>query len=47
MNDLTLKAEQEILDVSKTPKKYKRRFGDRKDGRRLRTLDPLTTVAPF
>lgn len=47
MNDLTLKAEQEILDVSKTKKKYKRRFGDRKDGRRLRTLDPLTTVAPF
>jgi len=26
---------------------YKRRFGDRKDGRRLRTLNPIDTVSPY
>ncbi|MBR5867556.1 MAG: hypothetical protein IKZ04_06555 [Spirochaetaceae bacterium] len=36
-------------EVLKPEKKsvYKRRFGDRKDGRRVRTLDPITNVAPF
>ncbi|MBQ8396814.1 MAG: hypothetical protein IJX53_01280 [Clostridia bacterium] len=29
------------------PKKYKRRFGDRKDGRRLRTLPPMQRVMPY
>lgn len=27
------------------PRKYRRRFGDRPDGRRLRTIDPLFSVA--
>lgn len=27
--------------------KYKKRFGDRKDGRKLRTIEPISTVAPF
>lgn len=27
--------------------KYKRRFGDRKDGRRVRSLDPISTVSPY
>lgn len=36
-----------------TPKKpnplkdYKKRFGDRKDGRRLRTVEPIVTLIPF
>lgn len=30
-----------------TEKVYKRRIGDRKDGRKLRSLEPLSTVAPF
>ena len=36
-------------EVLKPEKKtsYKKRFGDRKDGRRIRTLDPITNVAPF
>ena len=25
----------------------KRRFGDRKEGRRIRSIDPMTVVAPF
>lgn len=28
-------------------KKYKRRFGDRKDGRRVRTLHPMDYVSPY
>ena len=27
--------------------KRKRRFGDRKDGRRLRSMDPLSRVASY
>lgn len=34
-------------EVAKSEKKYKRRLGDRKDGRRVRTLEPITYVAPF
>jgi len=26
---------------------YKKRFGDRKDGRRLRTIEPISTLIPF
>lgn len=42
-------AESLIKSESHTPQKkiYKKRWGDRKDGRRLRSLDPLTMVAPF
>lgn len=29
------------------PKKYKRKFGDRPDGRKIRSLDPLNTVSPY
>ena len=29
------------------PKKYKRRFGDRPDGRKIRSLDPLNMVGPY
>ena len=28
-------------------KKYKRKFGDRPDGRKIRSLEPLNTVAPY
>ena len=27
--------------------KMKRRFGDRKDGRKLKSLDPLETLSPY
>lgn len=29
------------------PKKYKRKFGDRSDGRKIRSLDPLNTVSSY
>lgn len=29
------------------PKKYKRKFGDRPDGRKIRSLDPLNTVSSY
>lgn len=29
------------------PKKYKRKFGDRPDGRKLRSLEPLNSVSPY
>lgn len=32
---------------SPSPKKRKRRFGDRKDGRRLRTISPMTRVGAY
>ena len=42
---------QEIFDNAVTaapkPKKRRRRFGDRKDGRKLRTLDPIFRVMPY
>ena len=47
MNDLTVKQDTEVVDVSKSQRKYKKRFGDRKDGRRIRSMDPLASVAPF
>ena len=28
-------------------KKYKRKFGDRSDGRKIRSLDPLNMVSPY
>ena len=28
-------------------KKYKRKFGDRADGRKIRSLDPLNMVSPY
>ena len=28
-------------------KKYKRKFGDRPDGRKIRSLDPMNTVSPY
>lgn len=34
-------------EEEKKPKKRKRRFGDRKDGRLLRTLTPFSKVIPF
>lgn len=37
----------EVLAQEKKEIKYKRRFGDRKDGRRIWSLDPITYVAPF
>ena len=36
---------EEVPSLQKTP--YKRRFGDRKDGRLIRSMDPLAAVAPF
>lgn len=46
MNDLSVVTKNEVITTSQK-KKYKKRFGDRKDGRRLRSIDPLTAVAPF
>ena len=33
--------------MEQIPKKRKRRFGDRSDGRRVRTIPPMSQVAPF
>ena len=44
MNDIVTTNKNEVV---KSQKKYKRRLGDRKDGRRIRTLEPITYVAPF
>lgn len=46
MNDLTLNENAEIIP-SQQKIRYKRRFGDRKDGRRIRSIDPMSQVAPF
>lgn len=47
MDNLAYKEEitEEVPSLQKTP--YKRRFGDRKDGRLIRSMDPLAAVAPF
>lgn len=41
--------EQEVKTQTPVPekKKRKRRFGDRSDGRRLRTISPMAMVSPF
>lgn len=44
MNDIVTTSKNEVI---KSEKKYRRRIGDRKDGRRVRTLEPITYVAPF
>ena len=44
MNDIVTTNKNEVI---KSEKKYRRRIGDRKDGRRVRTLEPITYVAPF
>lgn len=44
MNDIITTNKNEVI---KSEKKYRRRIGDRKDGRRVRTLEPITYVAPF
>ena len=44
MNDIVTTNKNEVI---KSEKKYRRRIGDRKDGRRIRTLEPITYVAPF
>ena len=46
MNEITLKKNTEIVDISKE-KKPRRRFGDRKDGRRIRSIEPISLVSPF
>lgn len=45
----TLEYNEELIKTEKEEKKvpYKRRWGDRVDGRRLRSLDPITNVIPF
>lgn len=46
----TLKTQEKTEPKNETPnlpKKRRRRFGDRKDGRKLRTLDPLNRVMPY
>ena len=47
MNQLT--EIQTAPEIQKQPvrKKYRRRFGDRKDGRRLRSLKPYTYISPY
>lgn len=51
MSDLAYKEEPEqnsVEEIKISEKKpYKRRWGDRIDGRRLRSLDPITNVIPF
>ena len=37
----------ENTETTVQKKIYKKRWGDRNDGRRLRSLDPITVVAPF
>ena len=37
----------ESLPLPPLPPKRKRRFGDRSDGRRIRTLDPIGSLSPF
>lgn len=44
MNEIVTTNKNEVI---KSEKKYRRRIGDRKDGRRVRTLEPITYVAPF
>ncbi len=44
MNEIVTTNKNEVV---KSEKKYRRRIGDRKDGRRVRTLEPITYVAPF
>ncbi len=36
-----------MIYMKKAAKKYPRRFGDRPDGRKLRSLDPLYCVSPY
>ena len=45
----TLEYNEELIKTENEEKKvpYKRRWGDRVDGRRLRSLDPITNVIPF
>ena len=45
----TLEYNEELIKTENEEKKvpYKRRWGDRIDGRRLRSLDPITNVIPF
>ena len=35
------------LAIEKSTKKIKRRFGDRVDGRRVRTISPMARVSPY
>ncbi len=35
------------MQGNETKKKYKRRFGDRADGRRVRTISPMARVSPY
>ena len=35
------------MENKETKKKYKRRFGDRPDGRRVRTLPHVARVSPY
>ncbi len=45
--NLPLEAESNETAASPAPKKRKRRFGDRPDGYRLRSLQPMSKVSPY
>ena len=49
MNETITKPTEEKIEanVPEKAKKRKRRFGDRPEGRRLRTISPMTMVEPF
>lgn len=38
---------KEIEGAEKKPKRRRRRFGDRSDGRKLRTMDPMHRIMPY
>lgn len=40
-------APAEVTETRYTPPKRRRRWGDRKDGRRLRSIQPMTRLMPF
>lgn len=46
--EITESIKAENQETPRQPeKKYRKRFGDRKDGRRLRTLEPMNVLIPF
>ena len=45
MNNTATEIKKDNTEVQKKPRK--RRFGDRPDGRRLRTISPMAMVSPF
>ena len=47
IKDKTPEKVEQKAEVKPKPKKRRRRFGDRKEGRKLRTIDPIFRVMPY